>query len=316
MKKIKSLIYLTTLLFCTPYFVLGQSSDTDSLSNESLDSLVVQDTLDRNSLLWEVSGNGLEKSSYVFGTIHMIDKQDFLFTEVMEEAFEASDLITFEIKLDDMNSMASQMSMMMKAFMEGGTTLRDLVSKEDYQLIEDHFSKIGLPLVLLERMKPMFLSALASGDVSPDKMASGEIVSYEFELMDKAKVQSKPIGGLETIEFQMGLFDQIPYKAQAQMLVDGIKNSDASQDQFKEMVELYKRQDLEAMQQMVSSDEEGFGEYEDILLVKRNEAWIPLMVKSMAKQPTFFAVGAGHLAGDKGVIRLLEAAGYTLTPLK
>ena len=288
----------------------------DSLAPATVDSLAVKDTIDRNSLLWEVSGNGLEKPSFVFGTIHMIDKKDFIFTEAMEAAFLASEFITFEIKLDDMTNMTSQMSMMMKAFMEGGKTLKDLVSDEDYKLIEEHFAKVGLPLALLERMKPMFLSALASGDISPDKMSSGEIVSYEFKLMDKAKAQNKPIGGLETIEFQMGLFDQIPYEAQAQMLVEGIKNDDASRDQFKEMVELYKNQDLEGMQRMVSSDEEGFGKYEDVLVVKRNEAWIPLMQESMSAQPTFFAVGAGHLAGEKGVIRLLEKEGYTLKPIK
>lgn len=310
MENRKHLVCLTLALLSFVPFVFAQTASADSTITGD------KKMEDRNSLLWKVTGKGLKNPSYLFGTIHLINKEDFLFTPAMEKAFQESKSVAFEIKLDDMNNMSSQMSMMMKAFMDGGKTLRDLISKEDYELVQKHFSKIGLPLVLLERMKPMFLSALASGDISPEKMSSGEIVSYEFKLMDKAKAQNKPISGLETMEFQMSLFDSIPYEAQAKMLVDGIKSSDASEDQFRKMVELYKNQDLEGMQRMVSSDEEGFGKYEDILLVKRNQSWIPLMITAMEKESTFFAVGAGHLPGAQGVIELLEKEGYTLTPIK
>ncbi len=310
MENKKQLVCLTIALLSFVPLVFAQTTKADSTAAQE------KKVEDRNALLWKVTGKGLKNPSYVFGTIHLIHEKDFLFTPAMEEAFSASKAVAFEIKLDDMNNMSSQMSMMMKAFMEDGKTLRDLISKEDYEVVQKHFSKIGLPLVLLERMKPMFLSALASGDISPEKMSSGEIVSYEFKLMDKAKAQNKPISGLETMEFQMSLFDSIPYEAQAKMLVDGIRSSDASEDQFRKMVELYKSQDLEGMQRMVTGDEEGFGKYEDILLAKRNQSWIPLMVTAMEKQSTFFAVGAGHLPGEQGVIALLEKQGYTLIPIK
>jgi uncharacterized protein YbaP (TraB family) len=310
MENKKQLVCLTIALLSFVPLIFAQTTKIDSTAAQE------KKVEDRNALLWKVTGKGLKTPSYVFGTIHLINEKDFLFTPVMEEAFRVSKAVAFEIKLDDMNNLSSQMSMMMKAFMDGGKTLRDLISKEDYELVQKHFSKIGLPLVMLERMKPMFLSALASGDISPEKMSSGEIVSYEFKLMDKAKAQNKPISGLETMEFQMSLFDSIPYEAQAKMLVDGIKSSDANEDQFRKMVELYKNQDLEGMQRMVTGDEEGFGKYEDILLAKRNQSWIPLMVTAMEKQSTFFAVGAGHLPGEQGVISLLENQGYTLTPIK
>ncbi|NJK83551.1 MAG: TraB/GumN family protein [Saprospiraceae bacterium] len=242
MNRKKHFICLTLAFLSAASYVFSQTAPVEAIPEKAT-------TLeDRNSLLWKVTGKGLKAPSYVFGTIHLINKEDFIFTEKMEKAFQEAKAVTFEIKLDDMNNMSSQMSMMMKAFMDEGKTLRDLISEEDYKIVQNHFSKIGLPLVLLERMKPMFLSALASGDISPEKMSSGEIVSYEFQLMDKAKAQNKPISGLETMEFQMSLFDSIPYEAQAKMLVDGIKKSDASEDQFKKMVELYKNQDLEGMQ--------------------------------------------------------------------
>ncbi|NJL75980.1 MAG: TraB/GumN family protein [Saprospiraceae bacterium] len=165
-------------------------------------------------------------------------------------------------------------------------------------------------------MKPMFLSAMASGEGSPESMKSGKTVSYELELMNNAKKQKKPISGLETMEFQMGLFDSIPYDVQAQMLVESIKVGSSGGDDLEEMTKIYKSQDIEAMQSMMSSDTEGIGRYEELLLTKRNENWIPKMKTQMKDKAVFFAVGAGHLGGKKGVIQLLEKEGYTLTPIK
>ena len=87
-------------------------------------------------------------------------------------------------------------------------------------------------------------------------------------------------------------------------------------DTFNEMVRLYKAQKLQDLAVYISEESEDFGEFEEILLFKRNESWIPIMQEMMSDMPTFFAVGAGHLGGKRGVIDLLEKEGYTLTPLR
>lgn len=271
---------------------------------------------DRRSLLWKVTGNGLEMPSYIFGTIHMIGKDDYFFTDNMQKALDESEEVVFEIKMDDMMNLGSQMSMMGKIFMADGTTLKDLLAEEDYDLVKAHFKEMGLPLMFLERMKPMFLSVFASGDMSPTSMTSGDIVSYEMEIMKQAKEAKKPMAGLETVDFQMGLFDSIPYDAQAKMLLESIKMEDEGNDQFAEMVKLYKSQDIEAMQSITTEGEGGLGDFETLLLTQRNENWIPKMQEMMGEKKVFFAVGAGHLGGDKGVIRLLEEAGYTVEPIR
>ena len=134
--------------------------------------------------------------------------------------------------------------------------------------------------------------------------------------MQMAKEQEKAIDGLETAEFQMSMFDSIPYKVQADMLVQSLKSSESGDDQFGRMVQLYKDQDLEGMQSMMKSEEEGIGHYEDLLLIQRNKNWIPVMGAMMTTGPTFFAVGAGHLGGEQGVVALLRLEGYTVKPIK
>lgn len=271
------------------------------------------------ALLWEVSGQDLPKSSFVFGTIHMINKTDFFLTEGAKQALASTDKITFEINMEEMGNIAALMPVMMKMFMADGKTLKDLYSEEEYKLVKAHFEKLGLPLAFMGRIKPMFLSMMASEDAMnmQDPNKESEIVSYEMELMKMAQDQEKAVDGLETAEFQLGLFDSIPYDVQAQMLMASIESdeTDSESNQLEEMVKMYKDQDIQGMQRMVKGDTGGISEYEELLLLSRNRNWIPVMEDMMANNSTFFAVGAGHLGGEEGVIALLRKAGYKVEPI-
>ncbi|MCB0548975.1 MAG: TraB/GumN family protein [Phaeodactylibacter sp.] len=274
-------------------------------------------TAEENALLWEISGKELKEPSYLFGTIHMIGKEDFFLTEATKASFGKARQVAFEIDMEDMMDFTKLMPLMMKAFMANDTKLSDLLSEEDYGLVKEHFESVGLPIMFLERIKPMFLSALGGEDMF--NMGGGgdsQVVSYEMELMQMAQQRSMPIEGLETAEYQMSMFDSIPYKAQAEMLVESIKSGKTDDGQFQQMVELYKNQDLQGMQAMMADEASGIGGYEDLLLVRRNRNWIPVMGEMMKLKPTFFAVGAGHLGGDEGVVALLREAGYEVKPVR
>ena len=265
-----------------------------------------------NALLWEVSGSELENPSYVFGTVHLIDKEKFFLPDQLLASLDQSKEIVFEVDIDEMSDIGAQMSLLTKAYMNDGKTLSDLLTKEEYAEVEAFFKELGLPLMFFERMKPLFLSVLASMDGDMADMQQS-MTSYEFELMDLARARKIPSGGLETLDFQIGLFDSIPYESQAQMLLKGIRNKDDGQGGFDDMMEMYTSQNINAM--LGSLEDEDLGEFEHLLLSKRNNAWIPIMKDKMGKQTTFFAVGAGHLAGEEGVLWLLEKQGYKLKPL-
>ena len=267
------------------------------------------------SLIWEIKGKGLNQASFLYGTIHMIGKKDFFLTDGTKKSFDRSKQVAFEIDMEEMSDIMSLLPLLMQSFMKNDTTLQDLFSKEDYALVKAHFDKVGLPMMFLNRIKPMFLSAL-----DPKAMTGGgekeDIVSYEMEFLEMAQNQKKTVEGLETAAFQMSMFDSIPYRAQAQMLLESIKSgADASDSQFDQLVELYKNQDIQAMQDMMG-EEDTTNNYNDLLLVNRNRKWIPVMEKMMQDKATFFAVGAGHLGGGQGVIALLRAAGYSVEPVK
>ena len=275
------------------------------------------------SLLWEISGNGLKKPSHLYGTIHLIPKEDFFLTEATKKVFTTSQKVTFEINMKEMNNPMALLGMMTKAMMPGGKKLKDFLNDADYALVQRKFDSLGMPLRMLERIKPMFLSVMVGNDgekpaLDGSAAESSKTTSYEMEFLQMGEKEKKEFAGLETVEFQMGIFDSIPYQAQADMLVKSIKGEGGEgKEEYKKMIEMYKSQDIEAMSRMLgSSDETDLAKYESMLITTRNSNWIPIMKKMMQEKVTFFAVGAGHLGGEKGVVNLLRKAGYKVTALK
>ena len=269
------------------------------------------------SLAWKISGKGLKKPSYLYGTIHMIPKDEFELPGSIRESLDNVRRVTFEIDMKQMTNLVSQMGLITKSFMAGGKTLKDLLNAEDYALVKAKMAEKGLPGGMFERIKPMFLSTLFSSE-EENPASGGGITSVEMELYKMSKNRKLESAGLETAAYQMSVFDSIPYAVQAKMLVDGLRSvdtTDTSESQLDEMLRLYREQDIAAMQTMIGEDS-SMGQYEDILLKKRNQNWIPVMSRMMAEKPTLFAVGAGHLGGANGVVALLRREGYRVEVAK
>ncbi|MFN0037860.1 MAG: TraB/GumN family protein [Saprospiraceae bacterium] len=270
------------------------------------------------ALVWKISGNGLKKPSFLYGTIHMIPKSAFELPGTVREGLDNVRRVTFEIDMKEMTNLRSQMSLLTKSFMAGGKTLKDILNAEDYALVKAKMTEKGLPIGMFERMKPMFLSTLFSSDEEGSPLDGGDMTSVEMELYRMSRRRKLESGGLETAAYQMSVFDSIPYAAQAKMLVDGLRSTDTTgvgENQLEQMLELYRSQDITAMQSMIGEDS-GMGQYEDILLKKRNQNWIPVMRRMMTEKPTLFAVGAGHLGGPFGVVALLRKEGYLVEVAK
>ena len=114
--------------------------------------------------------------------------------------------------------------------------------------------------------------------------------------------------------FQTSLFDEIPYEDQAEDLSEILNDRSAMEEIFDFMITVYKKEDIE---QLYEASADYFSDQElEVLLHERNKDWIPKIVEMAKDKPTFFAVGAGHLGGEEGVISLLKGAGYTVKPIK
>lgn len=263
-----------------------------------------------NTLLWEVSGNGLQKPSFLFGTFHLLCKQDIHFSDQLKKAVNFSDEVYMELDMDDPSTMLGGILYMN---MRGDTTLSDLYTAKEYARLKNYFSDtLKMPLSLLQKAKPYFLVAL----LYPRMMNCSSPAGVEEQLVKLAKEDKKEIQGLETMQFQASVFDSIPYQWQAKELLKNIDSFSVNKKEFETMLEYYKNQDMDSIKRMLGKSEFGSDKYDRLLLTDRNKKWVKKLDSIMKKESVFVAVGAGHLVGDNGLISLLKKQGYMLEPLR
>ncbi len=269
---------------------------------------------ENNTLLWKISGKGLEKPSYLFGTIHMLCEDDAVLSDNMKKAIRDCDEVYFEVDMDNLFEMFGAMG---KMKMLGDTTLSDLLNAEDYEKVKDYFEskESMLPFSMLETFKPI----LAASTLEQKSLPCENTAMMEQVIMGVAKENHKKINGLETMAYQAGVLDSIPYKLQAEQLVSYINSSgkDGNENkQLQEMFKAYNEQDLGLLEKLMVETDPGMAGFTDIMLYHRNQNWVTKLKKILPEKSVLIAVGAGHLPGEKGVINLLRKEGYSVTPVE
>ena len=198
--------------------------------------------------------------------------------------------------------------------MNDGTKLSTLLTAEEFKIVDDFLKKnMNMSAKTFDTFKPFMVSTMLL-----PKLLDCDFQSVESELMKVTKEQGEEVFGLEKMEDQMKVFDAIPYKTQAEELLKTAKGDLSNEkDEFKKMLVIYEEKDIEGMLRMMDdSDNKITSENQDVLLNNRNKNWIPIMIKTMKNKATFFGVGAGHLAGEEGVIKLLRKQGYKVEAVK
>lgn len=262
-----------------------------------------------NGLLWEISGNELKEVSYVYGTIHLTC--DATLNDNIKSALDKTSVLVLELDMDDPKMNATMMS---NAAMKDNQNIKDLLTAEEYATLNSYLlTNFGTPLSAFETFKPFFISAMLM-----TKYLDCPAESFEAELMKIAQEQEEEILGLETVEDQMNLFDEIPYQDQIKDVLTSIKDDlENDKEKFKQMMAYYNKSDLAGIQEITDADESlTISKYKDLMLADRNKKWISKMEDFCKEQPTFFGVGAAHLIGSEGVIQLLRNEGYTVTAVK
>ncbi len=263
-----------------------------------------------NTLLWQISGNGLKQPSYLFGTMHILCAEDAKLSEALKGVIRKTVKVYFEVDMDNLQDMMGAMKYMR---MNDGIKISDLLTKEEYTRLENHLKKgkTPIPMSMINRFKPY----LVSGLLSEQSMNCEKKNGMEELIMKEASLHDKEIFGLESVQFQASLFDSIPYEKQAKDLMKYIDSADTYQHITQELVDVYLKQDLKRMDSLLSKSDPGTEDYMDLLLYNRNRRWVFQMPGIMMEGTLLFAVGAGHLTGEQGLINLLRKKGFKVTPV-
>ena len=266
-----------------------------------------------NTLLWRITGKNLTKPSYLFGTLHMICATDIELSDSLKQAIQNADKVYLELDMDNLFEMMGAMSHMS---MRNDTTLSDLLTDTDYKKVKDYFSQHSamIPFSMLETFKPLLIESM----IMEQSANCDHVVAMEELIMQEAKKNGKDIKGLETMDFQLSIFDSIPYKFQAKQLLEMVENADsnANDKEMQELTNAYRNQELDKMDDLTKKEDAGIQNFTDLLLYNRNSNWTKKLATLMANNALVIAVGAGHLPGEKGVINLLRKAGYKVEPVK
>ena len=283
MRHFKSFLVLTFLLFASVSF--GQKKR-------------------ENTLLWKIEKSGYN-TSYLFGTIHIKDKRAFQFNDSLLVKIDASDVLVTE--LDMSTEGLSQVAEAMK--LPKGKTLKDVLSPEQYSRLKKFAeAHVMLNFSQLERFKPMMILMLAMQSEIPDNMDEAvDVYLYKY-----AKSKGKKTIGLESIKEQMDVFDVMTNEE----IIDAIDEYEKGESiSYEDLIVAYEKSDLIQIHSIMKKEEEKNEKFMKALLQKRNKVMAKRIPALMKESSTVFALGAGHLSGNEGILSMLENKGFSVLPV-
>lgn len=274
-------------------------------------AIAVQGQEPDKSLLWRITTSGVERPSYLYGTVHSKDDRAFQFGDSVLPALDRCAVVAGELDLSTAG-MELGMALMTSMRMEDGKKLEDLYRPKDWKRIDAVIQEqIGFMAPMTSHLKPFFVLAM----LTESQMAGDRPQVLDEFLQYRGKANGQRVMGLETVKEQMAAVDAIPIKVQADMLLEHVDQGGHADD-MEEMLNAYARQDLDALMAITERTDDMPVELERALLTERNSRMVERMDKLIREgAPAFFLIGAAHLPRPDGTIAGLRAAGHTVEPV-
>jgi uncharacterized protein YbaP (TraB family) len=254
------------------------------------------------NILYAVQKEGY-KTSYLFGTLHLIPEDKIYVSDALLGALNQSDELVLEA--DAFGAMMADV--MQYAMLPNGGTLDTALSEDDLALLDSALqASAGVGLQALITVKPFIIDAMLMAGAAPQNAQAWERI-----LTDSVTANNKPISYLETIAQQLCFFDSIPVRFQLAQTLAYLHEEGGMQAEYQKLLGLYLSGDVDALNSYMTESITD-PKYLYFLLEKRNRAWIPQLMAGMKTKRLFIAVGAGHLPGETGVIELLRKEGFVV----
>ena len=263
-------------------------------------------------ILYKITGKGLTKSSYLFGTVHVICEKDMFSEEKLGGYLDKTDRLVMELDLDNLGEIAE---MAKGLALPEGKNLKTILTPEQYAKVDEMvLNALGFHAENVQTLSPIALQVMILS--SPKMLGCSSPSAYELVLTKLATAKKKPVEGLETAAFQRQTVDNIPLDAQAKILYEMALDPMKSVNDFKQLIAVYKLQDSEKLYETIGKQMGDGADIEAQLVDARNKTWVPKIETMIKEKPTFIAVGGGHLGGALGLVAALRSKGYKLEPIK
>ncbi len=267
-----------------------------------------QSLIGQNSLLWEISGNGVKDKSYLYGTLHLPNAKYFYVNPKVHEVKKKVDAGVFEVQLSQDSLAYISFQLMARS----GQRVSDLCSKEEQELVYAFFKKhFAFEELITNGFIPIALNTLVL-DVFSESDTTGAIDQL---LQNDFKQQGKPVYALESVKFQADLLTGMPIEKQKESLIETLSDLDSIARSLHELDSVYMNQDLEGIALLLNDLESEEYLSKELLNDARNLKMMEKLPTMMEKESLLIAVGAAHLGGEEGLITLLRKKGYVVKPV-
>ena len=252
----------------------------------------------------------------LLGSMHVLRPTDYPLPPAIDALVERADLVVMEIDLDDIDAAAQQGIILKTAMLPQGTVLANVIDDDVYRVVEQRMGELGVELARLERFEPWFV-AITVLDLGMRKIGFQAERGVEQYVLGRAQAAGKEVVGLETLEFQIGLFDALPPEQQQALLEQTLAELDEGAAVLGEMVTAWRSGELESLSAELLDEFDEFPGLYEKLVTKRNTAWVPTLEGMLAGQRRHLVVvGALHLVGPGSVIEQLRSRGHAVERLE
>ena len=271
----------------------------------------------QGQLLWKITGNGLKNPSYLFGTHHLIPIQFLDSVPGLYPAFNSTKMVVSEVVL---NNLDATPAIRKAALLPDTITIRGLLNQAEYEFVNQELTNtLRMSLDNLNKMHPSLISKLYELELYKKYEHFDENTQSDTYFQLVAAKKGIPIAGLETVEQQVKLLFPENIKKEAQLLVASIRNKEMLIQEMREMNQLYREGNLDALEVLANQSNKQWNVSEEEnkkLIDDRNINWVKQLPDLIKNNSCFVAVGALHLPGNKGLIKLLKNEGYKVIPVK
>jgi uncharacterized protein YbaP (TraB family) len=262
---------------------------------------------------WKVTSP--QGALYLVGSVHLLTKDFYPLNPALEKAYKDSDLLVEEVDIAEMSGTGSQLSMLTRGMQPSSKPLDSVLSASTMALLSKKAQDVGLPLEALKQFKPWMI-ALTIEAMEWQKAGFDPELGLDKHFYNQAKADGKAVQALETIDYQISRFDEMPLELQDHLLAETLKSIDTEKASMSRLIEAWRIGDGSAVERIVLKDLQQEPQLYQRLLVERNKNWLPKLDALFARKGrTMVVVGAAHLVGPDGLLAMFKAKGYRVDQL-
>jgi hypothetical protein len=263
--------------------------------------------------LWKVEGKS--NAVYLLGSVHLLKAENFPLPAPIESAYSNAQVVVFETDVEKLEDPAVQIKMMSKAQLPPGETLKGRLSAGTYAAFASHAKENGLPPELLDTLKPS-MAAMMIEVLEISKMGADPEKGLDKYFDGRARKEGKQVIGLEPVDFQIDLVTSFSKEEEEMMMKTTLEDLDKGKQEFGDIIKAWQTGDSAAIEKLLNESLKEAPALCKRMLTDRNKNWVPKIEELLrGDKNALVIVGAAHLVGDEGVVKLLEKKGLKVPQL-